>query len=116
MRFDKVAITWLVWIGVRFVWMFASVVIIIVLSPVFLLTVLAGTAIGAIPALMTTGIASIFSGGATPWIIGAIVALPLFILVVLAPIIFVNGLVEVFKSNLWTLAYREFRPAEGALT
>jgi hypothetical protein len=113
-RFDKVAITWLVWIGVRFVWMFASFVIIILLSPIFLLTLLAGTAIGAIPALLATGITSIFSGGATPWIIGAIVALPLFTLLVLSPLIFVNGLVEVFKSNLWTLAYREFHTAEEA--
>jgi hypothetical protein len=114
-RFEKVALTWLVWMGVRLLWMIASIPIFIVLSPLILLTLLVGAVIGSIPGLLTAGIASIFTGGATPWIIGAIVALPVFILVLLSPLIFVSGLVEVFKSTFWTLSYREFRPAESAL-
>lgn len=115
MRFDKVAITWLVWLGVRLAWMVVAIPVFLLLSPVILLTLMLGAFVGMIPALLMTGIASIFTGGATPWIIGAIAALPLFILVVLAPLIFVNGLVEVFKSTLWTLSYREFHLVEGAL-
>ena len=109
-RFDKLALTWLVWIGIRLAWMIISIPVVLVLSPLLLLTLLAGAVVGAIPALLATGITSIFSGGAIPWIIGAIVALPLFILVTLSPLIFVSGLVEVFKSTFWTLSYRAFRP------
>jgi hypothetical protein len=115
-RFDKVAITWLVWIGTRLVWTFLAIPIFFILTPVILFALLAGLAVGAIPALLTTGIASIFTGGFTPWIIGVIVTLPIFIVFVLAPVIFVNGLVAVFLSTLWTLAYREFRPVREAST
>ena len=40
--------------------------------------------------------------------------LPIFILVVAVPGLFLGGLVEVFKSSVWTLTYRELR-ALGSL-
>ena len=38
--------------------------------------------------------------------------LPVFILVMIAPMLFLGGLVEVAKSSLWTLTYRELRALE----
>ncbi len=38
--------------------------------------------------------------------------LPIFILVMIAPMLFLGGLVEVAKSSLWTLTYRELRALE----
>jgi hypothetical protein len=47
--------------------------------------------------------------------IGAVFGLPLFLAVTFAPITFLSGLVEVFKSSFWTLSYREFRPLESTI-
>ena len=109
-RFDKVFITWLVWLAIRFAWAILIIPAILILSPLLLFTMLAGIVIGAIPALLAAGIASLFVSPIFAWIIGAIFGLPLFALVTFSPIIFLNGLVQVFMSSFWTLSYREFRP------
>jgi len=35
-------------------------------------------------------------------------------LVIVIPTLFLGGLIEVFKSSVWTLTYREVRGLEGA--
>ena len=115
-RFAGVIITWLVWLAVRLVWTFALIPVIIFLSPVLLLSMLAGIAVGAVPALLAAGIASLFVSPIFAWMIGAVFGLPLFLVVTFAPITFLSGLVEVFKSSFWTLSYREFRPLESTIS
>jgi len=115
-RFDKVFITWLVWLAIRFAWAILIIPAILILSPLLLFTMLAGIVIGAIPALLAAGIASLFVSPIFAWIIGAIFGLPLFALVTFSPIIFLNGLVQVFMSSFWTLSYREFRPLPSAVS
>jgi len=115
-RFDKVFITWLVWLAIRFAWAILIIPAILILSPLLLFTMLAGIVIGAIPALLAAGIASLFVNTVFAWIIGAIFGLPLFALVTFSPIIFLNGLVQVFMSSFWTLSYREFRPLPSAVS
>jgi len=115
-RFDKVFITWLVWLAIRFAWAILIIPAILILSPLLLFTMLAGIVIGAIPALLAAGIASLFVSPIFAWIIGAIFGLPLFALVTFSPIIFLNGLVQVFMSSFWTLSYREFRPLASAVS
>jgi hypothetical protein len=51
--------------------------------------------------------------GAAPWMLGAAVGIPIFLLVVGLPTLFLGGLAEVFKSSVWTLAYRELGAREG---
>ncbi len=85
----------------------------IVMIPVFILLLIAGVILGGLPALLAGGIASLFLKGATPWIIAAAIGVPLFILTLVAPCLFLNGLKEVFKSSTWTLAYRELMAMEG---
>jgi hypothetical protein len=109
-RFDRVFVTWLVWIGVRLLWTVAMIPAMIILSPVMLLTMLAGIVIGGLITLLVAGITSLFVSSIFAWIIGAIFGLPLFVLVTFSPITFLSGLVEVLKSSFWTLSYREFRP------
>ena len=50
--------------------------------------------------------------GAAPWIIAAAVGIPTFLLVVVTPLAFLGGLREVFRSNVWTLTYRELLALE----
>jgi hypothetical protein len=110
-----VGITWLIWIGIRILWAPASLMVIIILSPVLLVFLLAGVVAGVVPAALAAGIASPFVNGVTPWIIGGIAGLPIFILVTILPLLFVGGWVEIYKSNLWTLAYRELSAMEHAV-
>jgi hypothetical protein len=109
-RFERVIVTWLIWLAVRLAWTIAIIPALIILSPLLLLTVPIGIVIAGVPTLLAAGIASLFVAPTFAWIIGAVFGLPLFLLVMLSPIFFLSGLVEVFKSSFWTLSYREFRP------
>jgi hypothetical protein len=107
-----VVIMWLIMIGVRIGWAITMVVTFIVLFPIVLLLILIGGVVGGVPALLIGGLTSLFLGGPVPWIVGGIVGLPIFILVMAAPWVFLEGLMETFKSSTWTLTYRELRILE----
>lgn len=96
-----VVIMWLLMVGVGLAWM-------VVLIPVMLLLMLVGALVAGIPALLVGAFVHLlFSSGAAPWILGALVALPIFMLVVGLPSLFLGGLFETFKSTVWTMTYRE---------
>jgi hypothetical protein len=109
----EVGIVWIIWIGMRLLWMLAMVPVMIVILPVTLLFILVGAVAGGMPAVLVGGVLSLFYQGALPWIVGGIVGLPLFILAMIAPMLFLSGLVEVIKSSTWTLTYRELRAQES---
>ncbi len=111
-----VGVMWLIMIGVRLGWAVVMVVSVIVLLPVVLLLIAVGGVLGGVPALLIGELASLFLEGPGPWIIGGVIGLPIFILVVSAPWVFLGGLMEVFKSSTWTLTYRELRALEGMET
>ncbi len=108
----QVGLVWLIWIAIRLLWMLATIPVLIVLSPILLLSVLGGALVGAVPALVVGGVLTPVLAGPFPWIVGAIAALPLFVLVAIAPLLLLGGWVEVAKSSLWTLAYRELLAME----
>jgi hypothetical protein len=41
-----------------------------------------------------------------------LVGLPIFIVVMISPILFVGGLVEIYKSSIWTIAYCDLKAME----
>lgn len=90
-----VAIMWLLMLGVGLGWG-------IVMIPVFIIVLLLAAAVGGIPAWI------IWQATETLWLT-LLVGIPLFFLVMLPPLVFLNGLYLVFQSSLWTLTYREFR-------
>jgi len=47
-------------------------------------------------------------------IAGLAVGIPLFLLTVVAPLVFISGLYHAFVSSVWTLTYRELKAKEGA--
>jgi ABC-type spermidine/putrescine transport system permease subunit I len=100
---------WLIMVGLGLGWM-------IVMIPVTILLVVVGAMLGGFPALLVGGLASLFFEGAVPWILAAAVGIPIFILVVAVPGLFLGGLAEVFKSSVWTLTYRELRALESLET
>ena len=113
-HFRQVALIWFIWIGTRLAWMVVSIPVIIILSPILLLFLVAGVAVGAVPALLVGGLLTSTLAAPFAWAVGILAGLPVLLLVTLAPMLFVSGLVEVFKSSTWTLAYREVRALELA--
>jgi hypothetical protein len=70
-----------------------------------LLTLLLAGSLGVGVALLIGGEAFTTGGPAMFW--GIFTGLALFVIVLMIPLGFVNGLKETFKSSSWTLTYRE---------
>lgn len=88
----------------------------ILMIPVVLLLVLAGLVIGGLPALLVGILLNLFLEGAVPWVIAGILGVPVFILIIAIPTIFVSGIFESYKSTVWTLTYRELLALESGVT
>lgn len=73
----------------------------------FIFLLLAAVVLGGLPALLVGFITSLFTHGSLPWIVAAVIGLPIFLLVLVVPGSFVAGLVQTFISTTWTLTYRE---------
>jgi hypothetical protein len=114
-NFTSFLLIWAIWIGVRIGWILALIPIVLLLTPVFLVMTLLGVFIAAAPALITAGITSLLVEGLWPWIAAGLVGVPIFFLMVGLPLAFISGFVEIFKSNLWTLSYRDLSPLQAEL-
>lgn len=80
----------------------------VVIGTAALLLLSAGLLMGALPALI---FASLSDPATLP---AAILGGTFFILVVVAPLVFLEGLLRVFFSSVWTLAYGQLRDLETA--
>lgn len=101
-----VGLMWLMMVGLGIGWL-------LLLIPAMILLVLMGLVIAGLPALLVGGLASMSLEGAAPWILGAVVGLPVLILVVAIPALFLEGLAEIFRSTVWTLTYRSLHGLEA---
>jgi len=99
-------IMWLIMVGLQIGWG-------IVMIPVVLILLLVGGLLAGLAGVSVGGLSSLVFEGAIPWILGFGVGLPIFILIMAAPLVFLGGLAEVFKSSVWTLTYRELRALGG---
>ncbi len=79
----------------------------LVLLPVFFLLLMVGGTLAGLPGLLAGLLTSLFAQGAAPWIVGLIIAFPIFFAVVIVPALFASGLYQVYTSSAWTLAYRD---------
>lgn len=80
---------------------------IFVMFPLVLILVILGLLLGGLPGVLIGGLASLFLEGAAPWIIGAVIGFPIFLLVIIVPTSFLNGLYRTYITTAWTLTYRE---------
>jgi len=95
-----VGLTWLITAGVGLGWTAAIVPLVIVLLG-------AGLIIGGLPGLAGAGLVSGGGSEEVPVFVGVAIGLPILLLVLIGPLVFLDGLREVFVSSLWTLTYRE---------
>lgn len=108
-RLGDVLVLWLISQAVRLGGMILAVPALVLASPVMAAFLPVGVLAGGVPAAIAGGILSASYQGVAPWIMGVIIGLPIFILITLAPILFLNGLLEAFKSAFWTGGFRELR-------
>jgi hypothetical protein len=97
-----IGLTWLITVGVR-------IGLAVLMVPVVLMLVTASATLSGMLALVVGGLAGLAFEGATPWVLGAVVVIPAFLLVLVTPLAFVGGLLEVYLSSTWTLTYRQLR-------
>lgn len=93
-------VTWLVTLVVRLVWSIA-------LAPLMLLLIGLGLIIGGLPAVAAGGLTGLVASAETPIFVALAVGSVIFLLVLVAPLMLLEGLREVFVSALWTLTYSE---------
>jgi hypothetical protein len=86
--------------GIGLLWVLVTI-------PIILGIIVAAALFGGLPALLVGSIVGIFTSGATPWIVAAIIGTPLFLLAVIIPGTLIGGWQKVFSSTAWTLTYRE---------
>ncbi len=91
----------------------ALMLVAVILIPTYVIMAIPGTIVAAVTGGIGYGITAIFAPHIWPWIIGALVAIPFFFAVALAPITFVSGWVELFSANVWTLTYRQLKAMEA---
>ena len=112
-NWKSAALMWLIMLGIGIGYAIASVFIVIVLIPVFVITGLAGLIVAAIPGLIAFGVASLFVSGPLIWIIAIVAALPFFITLMGLPMLLIGGWMQIFQSSVWTLTYRELKLSEA---
>jgi hypothetical protein len=101
-----VGLMWLIMIGVQLVYPLAVI-------PVVLLAIFLGLVIAGPLGLLVGGIAGLLLSGEAAVILGLSVGIPIFIIVVASPLVFLDGLRDTFISTNWTLTYRELRALKG---
>lgn len=101
-----VGLMWLLMVGV-------TIAFAILTIPIFFLLLALGVASGGGAFLAGLGIARLVSEGLTPWIVASAVGIPIFLVVLIVPLLFLGGLREVFRSSTWTLTYRELLALES---
>ena len=72
-----------------------------------LVVIIAAVLVAGLPALAAGTIAGLFTQGATPWIVAAVVGAPIFLIAVIIPGALIGDWKQVFSGSVWTLTYRE---------
>jgi hypothetical protein len=113
-NWKNIGLMWLVMIGIKIAWTIALFILIFPLLIVSILTAVGGLLVAIVPTLLTAGFASLLSApDYWPWIFAAIIGLPLFFVVTFSPILLVNGWGQIYRSNVWTLTYRELKALDA---
>jgi len=100
-----VGIIWLVLVGVNIGWP-----VVMGLSAILLIAV--DIVVSGLLGLLA-GLTANLAGAAEPVLVGFLVGIPLFLLFLIIPLVFLDGLKEVFASSTWTLTYREISALSG---
>lgn len=98
----------MVMVGLDLSWPFLAGVLLILLFGV-------GVIMGGLPGLLTGNLLTLLSTGATPVVVGAVLGGLILVAVLVAPLVWLDGMRQVFLSSMWTLTYRQLRQREADL-
>ncbi len=112
-NWKSAGLMWLVMLGIGIGYGIAGMILFFLLIPAYLILVLPAALVAVIPAAIAFGITSIFAAGPLAWIVAALVAIPFFFMVALAPLTLVSGWYIIYAANVWTLTYREIKALEA---
>jgi len=115
-NWKEVGLFWLIMIGLGIAWSILSIILLILLIPFFVVSFIVAALVASLPGLLMGGFSSIFLSGYWPIVVGIVFGLPLFIPLAGSPILFFEGLAQLFKSASWTLVYRELKTNKPELT
>ncbi len=90
----------LIMLGIRWALLF-------VLIPLFLALIVVAAVIAGLPALLVGSLVALAGSKEAALLAGALIGIPVFLLLILVPGSFVNGVIETFNHTVWTLTYRE---------
>lgn len=85
----------------------------IILIPVTLIVLVISAVFAGAIGLTVGGLMGLVSHGALPVAVGIITGLPIFIITMIIPLGFLDGLRETYMSSTWTLTFREARALEN---
>jgi hypothetical protein len=103
---EDVGIMWLLMAGVSI-----AFAIVFVLAAFLLIAI--GAVLGGGAGFVGLSVARLIADGVTPWIVAGALGIPIFLLVLVVPLTFLDGLRMTFRSSTWTLTYRELRALES---
>jgi hypothetical protein len=69
----------------------------------------AGVLAGGLPGLLTGNLLTLLSTGSAPVVVGALVGGLILMVILVAPLVLLDGMRHVFLSSMWTLTYRQIR-------
>lgn len=104
----------LVVVAVGILWSVVWLPLLLLLFPVEILAIVAGGVAAGLPAVAIGAIGLLFLEVPVAYAVAGVLALPIFLLVALAPMHFLNGLVQIYISSLWTMTYRTLTGREPA--
>ena len=114
-NWKEVGLMWLIMVGLGILWIFVSIIAVVLTLPVVLVTGAIAAIVAAIPGLLLVGLFSTFLNGYLPWIAGAIYVMPLFFTIAFSPWLLLSAWQLIFTSTVWTLTYREVKALPAQL-
>lgn len=112
-NWKNAGLMWLVVLGLKIAWALVFFLLMLPLLVISIVTMIGGILAALAPALVTAGLASLFSApDFWPWVFAAIIGLPFFSVVAFSPILLVSGWGYIYQSSVWTLTYRELKAIE----
>jgi hypothetical protein len=97
----------MVMIGIDLSWPFVAGVLMLLLFGT-------GMLVGGLPGLLTGNVLTLLATGATPVVVGAVVGGVILLLILVAPLVWLDGMRYVFLSSMWTVTYRQIQGWETA--
>jgi len=113
-NWKSAALMWLIMLGIGIGFGIAMIFVFFLLVPAYIILLIPAILVAAIPGLILFGIASLFVSLPVAAIIGGVLVLPLFFTILFAPLFLIDGWYQIFRSNVWTLTYREMKALNEA--